>query len=419
MKLFILIGIGCFIGLCITYHSAIVQVSLKKWYYQLSDNADFGLDTQDGNITSAKIRHKTANNNNRPILSVLRHGRLGNGMWQYSGLLGLANMTNRVPILNSGYRDIAQIFTLSTQIDSRINILKASTRYEQRQLFINVEETVENIRNISEDVTLKGYFQYFRFFSSVTETIRKEFQFRTIIKQQVSTFFKKVNLTDEKLIKVGIHIRRTDLNKPRQIKQGFGPPPTNYFINAMNFFRTEGWTQPGKLSDKVGPLEEILRKLDHLWDTNDKERLQNWPGFGEVVMPDKEVLDTVHLATVLWRSKLLLPGKRQRILLISSHEINILSLIVTSHQHHLQLRIIFSVSESDWSFIFRGGGGLCRRFRFDLVGCVFQAWNRWYIYFLCIGESLLLIYDPRQGPTFLGTEELDREHKVFRDKRIQ
>jgi len=151
----------------------------------------------------------------------------------------------------------------------------------------------------------------------------------------------------------------------------------------------------------------------------DKERFQNWPGFGEVVMPDKEVLDTVHLATVLWRSKLLLPGKRQRIQLISSHEINILSLIVTSHQHHLQLRIIFSVSESDWSFIFRGGGGLCRRFRFDLVGCVFQAWNRWYIYFLCIGESLLLIYDPRQGPTFLGTEELDREHKVFRDKRIQ
>jgi len=238
-KLCILIGIGCFIGLCITYNSAIVQVSLKKWYYQLSDNADSGLDTQDGNITSAKIRHKTANNNNRPILSVLRQGRLGNGMWQYSGLLGLANMTNRVPILNSGYRDIAQIFTLSTQIDSRINILKASTRYEQRQLFINVEETVENIRNISEDVTLKGYFQYFRFFSSVTETIRKEFQFRTIIKQQVSTFFKNVNLTDEQLIKVGIHIRRTDLNTPRQIKQGFGPPPTNYFINAMNFFRSK------------------------------------------------------------------------------------------------------------------------------------------------------------------------------------
>ena len=220
----------------IAYQTGIIKNTIELNYYLVSRNVSIQPHIHNGINRSETIGYEKSNN--CFMLSVLRQGRLGNGMWQYCALLGLANMTNRIPILNSGYRDISQIFTLSTPIDNRINMIKTSVLYQQRQLFINVQETAQTLRNISENVTLRGYFQHFRFFASVSEKIRKEFRFRKNIKQQVSTFFKSVNLTNKEITKVGIHIRRTDLNQARKIKLGFGPPPTNYFRNAMGLFRS-------------------------------------------------------------------------------------------------------------------------------------------------------------------------------------
>jgi len=232
-KTCLFIGFGCYIGICVLYQTGVLNKSYSSIYHQMLGDATFML----GVNHSAIIRYDKTNNKDRLVLSILRQGRLGNGMYEYSALLGLANITNRIPLLNRGFRDMTKLFTLSTPIDTRITRTKHFPHYYQRQLYINVEETAQNLRNMSKNVTLVGYFQYFRFFSSVSKKIRKEFQFRVNIKQQVSTFFNTINVTDNKITKVGIHIRRTDLNKPRPIELGFGPPPTNYFLNAMEFFR--------------------------------------------------------------------------------------------------------------------------------------------------------------------------------------
>ncbi|KAK2143748.1 hypothetical protein LSH36_816g00024 [Paralvinella palmiformis] len=162
-------------------------------------------------------------------------------MSQYSALLGVAKLANRIPILNPGYEDLKRIFTISTPIETKLTTLESFYRYKQNVLPmpLNVEATVESLKNISLDVMLKGFFHHFRYFYPVVHKLRKEFTFRKQIRQQVDEFFKKSNLTEKGIIKVGIHIRRTDLNTRSMILKGFGCPPLSYFTNAMNFFRSK------------------------------------------------------------------------------------------------------------------------------------------------------------------------------------
>ncbi|KAK2144729.1 hypothetical protein LSH36_735g00018 [Paralvinella palmiformis] len=177
----------------------------------------------------------------RLMLSVLRQGRLGNAMWEYSALYGLANLTNRIPILNPGFRDLRRIFSLSGAEGIKVNHFEHFYHFEQHDWLApyDIEVTSDNLRNISQDVMLKGYFQHFRFFAHVSDKIRKEFTFRREIKQKVSVFFEQHNLMDKNIIKIGIHIRRRDLSRASWIKKGFGPPDLTYFINAMNHFRSK------------------------------------------------------------------------------------------------------------------------------------------------------------------------------------
>lgn len=206
-----------------------------------------------GRITLSRIhsivfRKKEANADNGLLtgkknlaLSVVRHGRLGNAMWQYSALYGLANLTGRIPILNPGFRDLKKIFNLSTPMENRMERFSSFYRYDSKEMVepYNLERILSTLRNLSEHVMLSGYFQSFRFFSHVSDQLRNEFVPRSEVKRKVSTFFRRHNLTNRNIVKIGVHIRRGVLTTKSWINKGFGPPEETYFRNAMHYFRSK------------------------------------------------------------------------------------------------------------------------------------------------------------------------------------
>ena len=234
-KIIVLVIVSCLSYA--TFEIERIRISFSSFaeYYKNATFHKQGYNNGDNN------NNKSHNNDHRLLLSVLRSGRLGNAMWEYSALLGLANLTDRIPILNPGFRDLKNIFNLSVPLDNREQRFKHFHRYvEPNSKFkFNTERTVNKLKNISEDVMLNGYFQYYRFFSHISDKIRKEFTFRKEIQRKVSSFFNRESLTDKNIVKVGIHIRRADMTSASRIKKGFGSPGESYFSNAMKYFRSK------------------------------------------------------------------------------------------------------------------------------------------------------------------------------------
>ena len=174
-------------------------------------------------------------------LSVVRQGRLGNNLWQYSALYGLANLTNRAAILSTDFRNLENAFNLWISRNNRERPTDSFYVYDLHDLEspYDIEATRQDLMRIRNDVMLRGYFQHYRYFSHVANEIRKQFTFRYRVMRQVSAFFKQYGLTDDDVVKVGVHVRRGDSLLPHSVDNGFGPPDLAYFKNAMDYFRNK------------------------------------------------------------------------------------------------------------------------------------------------------------------------------------
>jgi galactoside 2-L-fucosyltransferase 1/2 len=283
----------------IAYFALITQ--LEHWPPKWLSNS-ISLMTQSNSNTSQIWNHtkevnttKTINSiqgNPRKIprkyLSILRQGRLGNEMWEYSVLLGLANLTDRVPLLDPGFRDLHDVFELSLPIVSNVSRLRHTATVTDQRVH-NVKETTRQLNHVQQDVRLEGYFQYFRFFQHISKDIRQEFTFRKAISRKAGNFFRTYNLSDSSIVKVGIHVRHNQLGSPGWIKMGFGPPELAYYVHAMKYFRKKyknvvfvlcsdnvGWARTHVVGDNIvyvpshaaGVDMAILASCDHVIISN-------------------------------------------------------------------------------------------------------------------------------------------------------
>ena len=101
----------------------------------------------------------------------------------------------------------------------------------------HVQDAVADVQRVPHDVKLDGYYHSSEYFQHVTDNIRKEFTFRPRIMSQVDEFFSDQNISRTGIVKVGIHIRRKQLNTTHWIKMGLGPPTAEYYSKAMKYFQ--------------------------------------------------------------------------------------------------------------------------------------------------------------------------------------
>jgi len=160
-------------------------------------------------------------------------GRLGNQMFQYASLKGIA--TNRgfsysmPPVDVFGTRD-ANVRDDEFNIYKVFSTLKPNTIQEtsNQVLMEKVHGFDEDLfNNCPDDIDLFGYYQTHKYFEHIEDQIREEFTFESGIEGSARSIFTRFELGDEV---ISLHVRRGDYiynpNHPLQ--------PTEYYKTALD-----------------------------------------------------------------------------------------------------------------------------------------------------------------------------------------
>jgi hypothetical protein len=162
------------------------------------------------------------------------NGHVGNQMFQYAGLLGIALHNNYEwaiaphEAFGKDYKELRSSIYNCFKIPSAKN-----------QLLIDGPEVLEPTPCFSEDlfnncpdnITLQGYFQDEKYFRSIKDIILNEFTFINHIEAQAKEF-----LDDYKSQTVSVHVRRTDyIDGPASTNRT--TTPLDYYKYAMDLFK--------------------------------------------------------------------------------------------------------------------------------------------------------------------------------------
>jgi hypothetical protein len=124
------------------------------------------------------------------------NGRLGNQMFQYAALVGIAKNLNYEYTIPNRKSDLTDCFLL----DSCVN--RGFVDGDEVILHESHEFCEDLFRECPDGITLNGYFQSEKYFNNITDTIKKDFTFKEGIAQSVLSTY--ANLSEY----VSIVVRR-------------------------------------------------------------------------------------------------------------------------------------------------------------------------------------------------------------------
>ena len=158
-------------------------------------------------------------------------GHLGNQMFQYASIKGIANKNNTEFCIPET-KDFGTTYNLWSNIDDCFNIkceraIKNFSQYTESKFNFD-----ENLFNISGDVDLFGYFQSEKYFKHIEDEIRKDFCFIPEIYDPTIEIFKSIVGNGSA---VSLHIRRGDyVTNPNHPIQTL-----DYYLKALEYFDSD------------------------------------------------------------------------------------------------------------------------------------------------------------------------------------
>ncbi|CAC5413513.1 FUT1_2 [Mytilus coruscus] len=183
------------------------------------------------------------NVNNRYLCPYFRGG-LGNHMFMYASLYGIAKKKNMTLVINE--QD-----TINTVF--KLNVLKLkNVKYicEQAVLVKEKRPCAYDLETFNFDpstpVKLKGYLQSWKYFKHFEKELRKQFVFKEEVKQKAKDVIEKYTkeftrnkANSENLKIIGVHIRRGDYLTTHNIKYGYNVASKAYLQKAFDHFRSK------------------------------------------------------------------------------------------------------------------------------------------------------------------------------------
>ena len=173
--------------------------------------------------------------------------RLGNVMFIYASMLGIANHNNLTAIID--YRTIlTQLFeNLSARLSGDIKNTLFGSVYEYHEFGRRGSAYDRGTQHLFKtmnrtNVYLRGYFQSWRYFDNVADIVRENFKFKKSIATQAEKFLVSVSPpkwleAKAEFVRVGVHVRRGDMvNSAYFLDYGYTVAPPEYFAKAMAFF---------------------------------------------------------------------------------------------------------------------------------------------------------------------------------------
>ena len=185
------------------------------------------------------------------------HGRLGNHLWIYSTMYGLAKRTGRIPIM-CGRPTLNQLFpNLTYPIQPKAKcreLVRTKTAREKNSMHYDMK-ILEILSSPTEVVFICCYLQNRGYFYDYTSDLRNEFRIHPKYVHAAQNLLRKVvsgkpvrNITNTAQLAsrgprdqavppvyIGMHVRRGDLQRRTDMRT----PDKAYFTSAISYFRSK------------------------------------------------------------------------------------------------------------------------------------------------------------------------------------
>lgn len=175
------------------------------------------------NTTETDIFRKTH------LMTISGNGRIGNQMFEFAALLGIADMNGYTPYVTPQHA-LNKIFDIPQTRDIR---MKNSKEIGE----VNAGCYDSNLEGLSHQFnwTLRGYYQSWRYFDRVKETVKKSFKFKQHLIQSANKYISEIN--PGKRPSVGVHIRRRDMNSAYHLARGYSVATAGFIKKAIEYFK--------------------------------------------------------------------------------------------------------------------------------------------------------------------------------------
>lgn len=189
--------------------------------------------------TSPSVRHRLYH---EPPMA---GGRLGNEMFMYAAMLGIANRSNLVGVWpqDSILRSVFKITSLAVTSEE----LQRDRRTVQEQLASAYDGNLESLSTINADVKVIGFLQSWRYFAAISRDIRREFRFQDSLASGAQSALHQLAVdrsTNDgtrsgQLVFVGVHIRRADLLSGHNVNSGYTVADEAYLKRAVEYLQKQ------------------------------------------------------------------------------------------------------------------------------------------------------------------------------------
>ncbi|CAL1534252.1 unnamed protein product [Lymnaea stagnalis] len=189
-------------------------------------------------------------------------GRMGNKLFKYASLLGLARTHGRHAFVNPYKEDLdmAKVFNL-THVEKHSEISRWPLIEEKN--YATVDDVFKKLP--PTNVRLRGYVQSWRYFDAIKDEIRREFQFlpkhRSMAEEFRGKLLQDVKNGSDTVVVVGVHVRQRD----QKSLPNTTVAPASFYRNAFLKMRS---LLPGRRlvfvvsSNDLPWCEENLRQPD-------------------------------------------------------------------------------------------------------------------------------------------------------------
>lgn len=163
-------------------------------------------------------------------------GRLGNEMYQYASVLGIAYRTSRIPVLLSGQHlrtSLKQPPPGDSQKDyvdrcrMSFNIVEKSCCFYDPRL-VNLDA--------DKDYKIGLYLQSWKYFRNYEDQIRQAMTFNADVTSAANETVSALRAKGRKFL-VGVHVRRGDYLLKKHVEMGYKAASASYLRTALDYFR--------------------------------------------------------------------------------------------------------------------------------------------------------------------------------------
>ena len=207
-------------------------------YYQ-SDFIPLSLDDDPFMIRNKSMRYTH-------FLSINPNGNLGDEMFRYAALLGIAKRNFMNPIFEKG-SFLSSIFnvTLTSKPSNDIHSWPIFLEEETYSYDYRTEEL-----NYKIDIQHSGTFHSWKYFQDIKDAVGREFTFQPYIFDTSKLFIESAirklfgeDETIESTITVGVHLNMGSNLNPNAVTNGFTFASIDYIDTAMAYFHSKYSTQ--------------------------------------------------------------------------------------------------------------------------------------------------------------------------------